>query len=312
MVAIPSIPSEFLQDLHINGLKGRVLELPAPTGKEDTLPILLIYGHHSSLERMYSTAQAFNVYGQVTVPDLPGFGGMPSLVTIRKMPDIDNLADYLAAFIRQRYPHGQKFILEGMSLGFVLSVRMLQRHPDLTAQVAHLVSIVGFVHHGDFLMNPRRQKLFAQTARMLAKRAAASVFSGFILQKPIIATTYHLRARSHPKMKGYSWQERQDLINFELTLWKTNEVRTYFTTMSQMLTLDLTTQKLNLPVEHIGADNDQYFNNAHVKQHLEKIFTKVSMHKAVLPNHVPTVLEEAEDARALIPKSVVHIFNAKA
>src|SRR5918999_1439059 len=95
MVAIPTIPSEHLQKTHLHGLNGRALELPAPAGKETHLPILLIYGHHSSLERMYSAAKAFNAYSRVTVPDLPGFGGMPSLTTVHKAPNIDNLADYL-------------------------------------------------------------------------------------------------------------------------------------------------------------------------------------------------------------------------
>lgn len=308
MVAIPQIPSELLKESRIDGLPGRVLEIPSQH-RPHTLPILLIYGHHSSLERMLSTARAFSEYGPVTIPDLPGFGGMPSLTTIKKAPTIDNLADYLADFIRWRFPHGEPFILEGLSLGFVLAVRMLQRHPALAPQVRHLVSIVGFAHENDFRMDPRRRRRLARVAQAMARRPVAALFSGLILRKPFIAGTYHVRSRSHPKMKGYTWQERQDLIDFETILWKTNEVRTYFTTMSQMLRLDLTSKPLPMPVEHVAVANDQYFDNDRIAAHLGSIFTEVHVHKATLPNHAPTVLEDPSDAKALIPNSLTHIFN---
>lgn len=311
MVKIPSIPPQYLKPLHINNLTGRVLALPA-SNPAQKLPIVFVYGHHSSLERMFSTAQAFNKYGPVVIPDLPGFGGMPSLTTVGKKPSIDNLADYMAAFIRQQYPQGEKFILGGLSLGFVIAARMLQRHPDLTAQVAHLISIVGFAHYDDFLTSPTRRRWLARTARLMAKRASAATFSGVVLRKPIIAATYHLRARNHPKMKGYTWQERQDLIDFETVLWRTNEARTYFTTGAEMLTLDLTRHKIPLAVEHVGSDDDQYLSNERVLAHFGQIFTKVHAHKAHLPNHAPTVLEDAEDAAALLPASLVHIFGSKA
>jgi len=308
MVTIPTIPVEYLQTLKLKGLTGRVLELPYE-GEGVKTPILLIYGHHSSLERMLSTAEAFRKYGAVTVPDLPGFGAMPSLTTINQEPNINNLADYLAEFIRQRYPNGQKFILEGLSLGFVISVRMLQRHPELQSQVSHLVSIVGFAKADDFTAPAAKRQKLARLARILARKAPAALFAGLILRKPLIGSIYHMRARSHPKMKGYSWQERQDLITFETTLWQTNEVRTYFTTAAEMLTLDLTTQPVPMPVEHIGTNHDQYLDNQKIAAHLAEIFTKVRTHEAILPNHVPTVLEDTEAANALIPHTLLDIFG---
>lgn len=306
---MPTVPKKYLSELHVGQLHGRVLELPSE--KKAAWPILLIYGHHSSLERMYSIAQATSALGPVTVPDLPGFGGMMSLGSIGKAASIDNLADYLADFIRSRYPNGQKFVLQGMSLGFVVSVRMLQRHPELAKQIVHLVSIVGFAHYDDFAFPPRRRKLFARTAKLLSRKSPTFFFKHLILQKPVIATTYQLRAHSHPKMKGYTWDERKDLINFELTLWQTNEVHTYFALLAEMLTLDLTGQKIPLPVEHIGVASDQYFNNKKVLEHLEQIFTKVRLHEAHLPNHVPTVIEDVEDARQLLPTSYTKVLSTK-
>ena len=84
---IPHIADEFIVPLNVNGMRGRMLHLPAPN-KNKTKEILLVYGHHASLERMYSFAQVINKYGIVTMPDLPGFGGMDSFYKIGKRQNI--------------------------------------------------------------------------------------------------------------------------------------------------------------------------------------------------------------------------------
>src|SRR5262245_58751422 len=119
----------FFQPLQVDGLSGRVLRLPAPNGK--TRRLVLFYGHHSSLERWAGLAKALRDFGSVTMPDLPGFGGMTSFYTQGKKPTLDNFADYAASFINQEFPDG-KITLVGMSFGFAVATRMLQRHPELT------------------------------------------------------------------------------------------------------------------------------------------------------------------------------------
>jgi pimeloyl-ACP methyl ester carboxylesterase len=305
MPKIPTIPPEYIHPLQINNLEGRVLEVPS---SQTGTPILFIYGHHASLERIYSTTQALAEIAPVTAPDMPGFGGMMSLGSVGQPPTLDNLADYMAAFIHKRFTDNQKFSIIGMSLGFVVAVRMLQRHPEIAPQVAHIISMAGFVHRDDFSASPRRRKLFASLAKLMARKPTSYFFSHFILQRPLIAGTYQLRARSHPKMKGYTYEERKDLINFEIVLWKTNEVRTYFALLAEMLDLDLTATKIPVAVEHIAVAGDQYFNNAEVVAHMKKIFTAVRQHDAHLATHAPTVIEEIDDARQFIPQSLVKVL----
>ena len=93
-------PSDFITPLIINGLHGRVLHIDATKKTAANLEILLIYGHHASLERMFGIVEDIAQYGNVTVPDLPGFGGMDSFYKIGEKPTLDNLADYLATFIK--------------------------------------------------------------------------------------------------------------------------------------------------------------------------------------------------------------------
>src|SRR3712207_1180020 len=100
MAKITRDPADYIEPLNINRLEGRMLRLPAPDTKQAAgREILFVYGHHSSLERWWGLIQALNRYGAVTMPDLPGFGGMDSFYKIGKKPTIDNLADYVAAFI---------------------------------------------------------------------------------------------------------------------------------------------------------------------------------------------------------------------
>src|SRR5438128_12108327 len=113
----PKNPQDYIEPLFMNGLQGRMLRLPAPKGK--SRDILFVYGHHSSLERWWGVVQDLNQYGSVTMPDLPGFGGMQSLYKIGEEPTIDNLADYLAAFIKLRYKN-KKITIAGLSFGFVV------------------------------------------------------------------------------------------------------------------------------------------------------------------------------------------------
>src|SRR5438105_15114146 len=116
-------PADYILPLYMNGLSGRMLHLPAPRGKKKR-EILFVYGQHSSLERWWGLALTLNRYGAVTVPDLPGFGGMTSFYKIGQEADVDTLADYLAAFFKLRYRQ-KKVTVAAMSLGFVIVTRML-------------------------------------------------------------------------------------------------------------------------------------------------------------------------------------------
>src|SRR5689334_19455199 len=129
----PQNPADFIVPLNINGLEGRMLHMPAAK-KGRNREILLIYGHHAMLERWWGLVQNLNDYGTVTMPDLPGFGGMDSFAKIGRKPTIDAFADYMAAFIKLRYKR-KRVTMVAISFGFVVATRMLQRYPELTKKV---------------------------------------------------------------------------------------------------------------------------------------------------------------------------------
>jgi pimeloyl-ACP methyl ester carboxylesterase len=290
--------ADYITPLRMNGLKGRMLCLPAPKNKKKEL--LLIYGHHASIERMFGLAEDLNQYGAVTLPDLPGFGGMQSFYKIGEKPTIDNLADYLASFVKLRYKKKRVTII-AMSFGFVVVTRMLQKYPDLAKKVDVLVSVVGFAHKSDFIFSRPTYYGLLTMARLYSLRLPAWMLRHSGLTSPFITFTYRAVAEKHSKFKDASVEERDYRIAFEVKLWQSNDIRTHMYTLKQMLTLDLCNMQVDLPVYHVGVKTDRYFDNHVVEQHLRVIYREFNHVPTKLPLHAPTVVASAKDAAPFIP-----------
>jgi len=298
----PRNPADYIVPLNINGLDGRMLRLPAPDTKQaNGKEILFIYGHHSSLERWWGLALVMNRYGTVTAPDLPGFGGMDSFYKIGKKPTLDNMADYLAAFIKLRYKR-KKVMVVGLSYGFIVATRMLQRYPELTKKVTVLISLVGFAHRDDFTFAPWRYYTYRYGSYFLTYRPVASFFYHVALNPWVLRTFY---GRTHNAKHKYKLAETTDEVrkiqDVEVGLWRDNDVRTWGFTTNEFLRLDNCNVRVNLPVWHVGAKNDHFFDNRLVEQHLRVIFSDFDSAEFELGAHAPSVLAEEKDAAALFP-----------
>lgn len=291
-------PADYIVPLNMNGLQGRMLYLPAPPGKKRE--ILLLYGHHSSLERWWGIAQVLNKFGAVCMPDIPGFGGMDSMYRIGKKPSVDNLADYLASFVRMRYSKKRVTII-GMSFGFVIATRMLQRFPDLVKKVDVFVSLVGFAHKDDFTFSPVRYWFYRSFTKLFSLPMMSKVFSLLFLQSWVLRLVY--KYTQHPKFVDLSKEDKDKMADVEVWLWHNNDVRTWMFTTGQMLTLDNCTVKIDLPVWHAGMKVDHFFDNEVIEQHLRIIFSEYNGMILDLPQHAhaPTVIADAKDAAPFIP-----------
>lgn len=306
MDGVPKLDiDQYLSPLTINGMHGRVMHMPAPKNRKRE--ILLVYGHHASLERMFGLAKALNRYGSITTPDMPGFGGMDSFYKIGKKPTIDTMADYLAAFIKMKYKKRPITII-ALSLGFVVTTRMLQKYPSLVDQVELCVSAAGFTHKDDFKMPSRKKKRLVLLTRFLSWWFP-SLFVRAWLRKPVIRHMY-----KNNTLKAHSVTEtaerRQYRIEFEVWLWQNNDVRTHFFTLSQMLSLNLCDHKVNLPVYHIAVDADQYLDNHLIEQHMRVIYNDfINMPVTNIKAHAPTILATAKEASVFIPPKLRTILN---
>lgn len=289
-------PADYIVPLNMNGLQGRMLRLPAPRGKNRE--ILLIYGHHSSLERWWGIAQVLNKYGAVTMPDLPGFGGMDSMYKIGKKPTIDNMADYLAAFVRLRY-NRKKVTIVGMSFGFVVATRMLQRFPELVKKVDLLVSLVGFAHKDDFNFNLLHYWTFRILSKVFSYRPTAAFFRAACLQSWVLFVVY--KYTNHPKFVDILPEDANRMVDVEIWLWRNNDVRTYMYTTTQFLNFSNCDRKVDLPVWHVGVKNDHFFDNNVIEQHMRIIFDDFYGMSINMGKHAPTVIADAKDAAPFIP-----------
>lgn len=300
--------SKKIVKLNINGLNGRMLYAPAKNKRKRE--ILIIYGHHSSIERMLGFAEELNKYGSVTLPDIPGFGGMESFYKINEKPTLDNLADYLVAFIKLRFKR-KRITIFGMSLGFLIVTRMLQRYPEIAKKVDILVSVVGFAHRDDFIL-PRRIKWPLRIgASVFSNKYPAMFLKTFGLRKSVIRLCYLSMAKYNSKLKDADPEERERRIAFEVILWQSNDIRTYMDTTITMLTANNCELQVNLPVHHIIVGSDRYFDNHRVEQHLAIIYSKVHLVESKQPNHAPTVVATAKEASVFIPQEIRKLLLKK-
>lgn len=301
-------PADYILPLYINGLEGRLLKMSAPRAKKRE--ILFIYGQHSSLERWFGVAQVLNRYGSVTMPDLPGFGGMESLYKIGKPATIDNLADYLATFIKLKY-RNKKVTIAAMSMGFVVVTRMLQKYPSLVKNVDMLISIVGFVHHEDFVFKKRNKRLFKILTRLLSRKWPSRLFRYTALQPFVLRFVWRHSPNARAKLAGAAGDEFERSMKVELDLWRINDIRTQMKTYVEMLTLNNCKKRVSLPIWHIAVKSDRYFDNNRVEEHMRRIFTDFSLLYANLDNHAPTIIADEKTAAPLIPPSLRRLLTQK-
>lgn len=300
-------PLDFIVPLNMNGLQGRMLHLPAT--KTQQREILVIYGHHAMLERWWGLAQNLNAYGSVTMPDLPGFGGMDSFRKIGVEPTIDAFADYLASFIKFRYKR-RRLTIVGISYGFVIVTRMLQRYPDLAKKVDILVSAVGFAHHEDFAFSSTRKFTYRSLSRFISTPLIAGLFRLACLNRTVLRLAYHrtYNARHKFKTAANNLLAFNAMMDMEIRLWHTNDVRTHMKTTAEFLQLDNCRQQIPLTVWHIYSDNDHYFNNSVVEQHFRVIFKEVHLTEANLNSHITSVIANKRAAGRLLPKALREAF----
>lgn len=302
-------PSDYIEPLNMNGLEGRMLHMPHPKGGKRE--ILFVYGHHSSLERWWGIALFLNKYCAVTMPDLPGFGGMDSFYSISKKPTLDNFADYLAAFVKLRYKR-RRVTIVGMSFGFIVATRMLQRYPELTKKVDMLVSFAGFAHQNDFTFSKTRRQVYLSGTKLLSRRLPATAFRLIALNPNALRLVYGRTHNARDKFSGVVGEELDEITRFEIGLWHDNDVRTWAYTTTEFLRLDNTQVKVAVPVYHVAVKADRYFDNNSVEQHFRVIFSEFYLlAKLTLANHAPSVIADEKAAGAFIPPKLRKMLKAQ-
>lgn len=291
----------------MNGLQGRMLRLPSKN-PQSTKEILLVCGHHSSIERMDTFIDIFSEYGNVTVPDLPGFGGMQSFYKIHEDPTIDKFADYLASFIKLRYKR-KKLILVGVSFSVPVYVRMLQKYPDLQNRVEYCISLSGFVHEEDFRFDNWEKKFIKIVSAVLSSRPISYFITKFLLNKTFISLFLKIDY-SRKKQKFQDNEAVQKNIDLDAKLWLINDFRTSFFAYKEMFNLNLCDIRVKNKIYHLTSEADHFFYKNVVEQHMQIIFEKFESLETELKTHVPYVGADISLVRKYIPSKIYDILKA--
>lgn len=299
-------PADYIVPLSINGLDGRMMHVPAPTGKNRE--ILLVYGHHAMLERWWGLVENLNELGAVTMPDIPGFGGMDSFHKIGRRPTVDAFADYLAAFIKMRYKRKRVSIM-AISYGFIVVTRMLQRYPELVKKVDVLVATVGFMHRDDFLFTSTQRAVYRRVTRLFATRPVAILIRYLGLNRFVIRTLSKHMPNSKKRFIEVTTEEFEATMDFEVKLWQANDVRTHWLTTSEFLNIDNCSKRIDLPVYHVVSSNEHYFDNEIVKQHMLVVFNGYQRYTAQSKAHTPNIIADKKAMRVLVPPGLRRILG---
>ncbi len=295
--------SQNIQPLKYHNLRGRVLRIPA--AKKTKSEVLFIYGSHASLERIVGVAKNLAQSANITVPDLPGFGGMTSLYRLprkalqpRHAATFDELGDYVAWFIRENYDKKTKIDLIGMSLGFAIVTRMLQRNPDIIPRIRNLVSYVGFANYRDFRMKSWKRRAIIELTWLFERAPFAWFMRHTFCTRPALRLVY-----GHTKNEKFENVDFDSTLDMEVSLWQQNDVRTYMRTINEMFRLD-DLRKVPLPVTHIEMAADRYFDNSQVETSMRKVFTDFATIRVRANNHAPSVIADADAATDFVPREL--------
>ena len=299
---------KYIKRLNMSRMHGRMLTMPSDNNPKQE--ILFIYGHHASLERVFGFAEVLSRYGNVTIPDIPGFGGMDSFYKIGKQPNIDNYADYLAAFIKLRYKR-KKFIIIGYSYSVPIVVRTLQKYPKLMSKIHFVTSIAGFVHKDDFKLDKKYQFLLKIMSKVCSNAPVSKFLELTVVNRFVIKQVYKIGSRVNPKTRHPDPEIRKQILDFEIELWKINDLRTWFKTMGEMFEVNLCDDnpKLKKAVHHVAPLNDIYFKDEVVQQHMQVIFEEFTMHTSDMELHAPSVMANADEVEPFFPKSIIKLFR---
>ncbi|HUD05565.1 MAG TPA: alpha/beta fold hydrolase [Candidatus Saccharimonadales bacterium] len=298
--------NSFIVPINMNGLKGRMLNIAANSKNRMNNEILLVYGHHSCIEQWFEIINTLKKYGNVTVTDLPGFGGMHSLYKINEKPTIDNLADYLASFIKLRYKR-RKIKLIGVDFGFAIVTRMLQRYPDIARRVNCLVSVNGFTHRDDF--DYERVKKFGYRALSYigSYRLVSWLLNISILHSGLINKLYGDK-NTQKIMQRLSSTYFINPVNIESFLWKVNDTRTHLYTIFYMLNIDNCQKPVDLAVWHVSTNKNQQINQHNLDQHMQVIFSSYSSIKSKSTKKIN--LSKQKSCDIVIPNKLRKILNS--
>jgi hypothetical protein len=174
-----------------------------------------------------------------------------------------------------------------------------------------LISAVGFSHYDDFLFSRTQRRLFIAVSKLLMHRPLSVIFRYTALDPWVLHKAYAKTFNAKKKFAGADAEAATEMMDMEVILWHANDVRTHWCTTAQMLTVDNCTKRVDLPVHHVGAGVDQYFDHNMVEQHMRVIFSDFHEYKTKTDRHAPSVIADEKEASEFVPAALVKMLTKR-
>ena len=292
-------------------MHGRMLHLPKQKAGHDR-SFVVLHGQHHSIERFYSIAQYLNQFGEVYMPDLPGFGGMDSFYAVGKHPSYDAYADYVHS-VMQQCQLGRRVWLVGASFGSQVMTRTLQRHPEIQTVVEQAVAIAGLVGKRDFRVSwSFRAKLFPLI--YISSTRIGAYISGAIFSN---AVTSRLVKRVIRSIKSKYYRDEAKLrlaVAVEARLWRINDRRTHAKTTLMMFGQDLRDYKdkvIGVPLHNVTSEMDQYFSNDSVSSGFRELYKSYEFAYLATNQHSPSIIADKHEVASILPRATIDLISDK-
>lgn len=284
--------------------------MPAPKGKNKK--IVYIHGQHHALERFYTIAEFLNDYGEVYMPDMPGFGGMDSFYTIDKQPTYDAYADYLYTYLKSQKLTSDLYILAS-SFGSQVMTRMFQKYPESVSWVKVPVAFVGFASGSNFHVSRLYKAFILALAYPASTRLGVAIINAVGFNPISMRIFLWIFSFIKSKMQHEDPATKKEMVAMERMLWSVNDHRTHAATALLMFKGDLrrfSKQKISHTLHNIMTDNDQYFDNQEVKDAFLELYEGYEASNLDLHVHAPSMIASKQDVAEMMPLGVKHLLEA--
>ena len=288
------------------GLHGRYVHLPAksPAAKRT---FIILYGHHATLERIIPIAETLSEYGDVYMPDNPGFGGMDSSYKIGQKANLEFFAGHLKYFIDNYVEPSRLISIMGISFGFQIAVDFVHRYPEYEQRIENLVSFAGFVSPRNIGMSPGKRILFKYLLGKTGKSKLGAAVMGLAINDFTITKIYQLTWKQNVRFDSIPPSAVDEYIAGQVMLWKSSDHRTHAQTGFDFFGAnELSTYRFNdLSLIHVGIPRDHFINDAAVRKDMKLMFKKVLLLELDIPSHAPLDLDTPAKIKAVLPHELL-------
>lgn len=296
------IPSGEISTISIGGHDTRKLFLKSDKKNN----YLIVYGHHSNIERIYSLALFLNRYGSVTAVDLPGHAGIPAKW---KNPKFGNYADYLKECINHLYKDDDRVNIVTMSYGFILVTTLLQMYPELQPKIARVISLGSFTSDKQLNFSWLLKNIYRITSWVLSRSMVV-----FLVETMILKNKWCLRwiitssLRRSPKTKGVDRIQFNKIVDMEMNLWSGSDFETHYKTTLKMLKFSLPEEKIASSLINLYSKSDQYIIPEKSINAINRIYQDAIHLPVDLKSHAPSLVADVKEIEDMMPRELTGLL----